>query len=166
MYYDFFETGLIGTLTLAGDETGLRHIKLEKEKNPIIIRDDWKKKPDFFAPLKAQLRAYFKCELKHFNIPLAPVGTPFQLKVWQALRNIPYGELVSYKTIAKAIGNLKAVRAVGGANGKNPISIIVPCHRIIGSDGSLTGYAGGLQTKRRLLKLENAFAQGELFPQD
>ena len=156
MYYDFFETGLIGTLTLAGDETGLRHIKLEKEKNP-IIRDDWKKKPDFFAPLKTQLRAYFKCELKHFNIPLAPVGTPFQLKVWQALRSIPYGELVSYKTIAKAIGNPKAVRAVGGANGKNPISIIVPCHRVIGSDGSLTGFGGGLQTKQRLIDLERSW---------
>ncbi len=157
MYYDFFETGLIGTLTLAGDEAGLKHIKLEKEKNPIIIRDDWKKKPDFFAPLKAQLRAYFKRELKHFDIPLAPVGTPFQLKVWQALRSIPYGELVSYKTIAKAIGNPKAVRAVGGANGKNPISIIVPCHRVIGSDGSLTGFGGGLQTKKRLIDLERSW---------
>lgn len=157
MYYDFFETGLIGTLTLAGDEAGLRHIKLEKEKNSIIIRDDWKKKPDFFAPLKAQLRAYFKRELKHFDIPLAPVGTPFQLKVWQALRSIPYGELVSYKTIAKAIGNLKAVRAVGGANGKNPIPIIVPCHRVIGSDGSLTGFGGGLQAKKRLIDLERSW---------
>jgi methylated-DNA-[protein]-cysteine S-methyltransferase len=157
MYYDFFETGLIGTLTLAGDEAGLRHIKLEKEKNPIIIRDDWKKKPDFFAPLKAQLRAYFKRELKHFDIPLAPVGTPFQLKVWQALRSIPYGELVSYKTIAKAIGNPKAVRAVGGANGKNPIPIIVPCHRVIGSDGSLTGFGGGLQAKKRLIDLERSW---------
>ena len=74
MYYDFFETGLIGTLTLVGDKTGLRHINLEKEKNPVIIRDDWKKKPDFFASLKVQLRAYFKCELKHFDIPLAPVS--------------------------------------------------------------------------------------------
>jgi methylated-DNA-[protein]-cysteine S-methyltransferase len=154
MYYDFFETGLIGTLTLAGDESGLRYIQFEKEKNPIVIRDDWKKKPDFFAPLKKKLRAYFKGELKHFDIPLAPVGTPFQLKVWQALRSIPYGEVVSYKTIAKAIGNPKAVRAVGGANGKNPIPIIVPCHRVIGSDGSLTGFGGGLQTKKRLIDLE------------
>ncbi|MBW1864372.1 MAG: methylated-DNA--[protein]-cysteine S-methyltransferase [Deltaproteobacteria bacterium] len=156
LYYDFFETGLIGTLTLVGDEAGLRYINLEKEKNPVIIRDDWKKKPDFFALLKVQLRAYFKCELKHFDIPLAPVGTPFQLEVWQALRNIPYGELVSYKTIAKAIGNPKAVRAVGGANGKNPIPIIVPCHRVIGSDGSLTGFGGGLETKKRLIDLERS----------
>lgn len=155
MYYDFFETGLIGTLTLAGDEDGLRYIQFEKEKNP-IIRDEWKKKPDFFAPVKEQLRGYFNLELKQFDIPLAPVGTPFQLKVWQALRSIPYGELVSYKTIAKAIGNLKAVRAVGGANGRNPIPIIVPCHRVIGSDGSLTGFGGGLQTKQRLIDLERS----------
>lgn len=157
MYYDFLETELIGTLTFVGDEAGLRHIIFEKEKNPVIIRDDWKKKPDFFTSLKAQLRAYFKCELKHFDIPLAPVGTPFQLMVWQALRNIPYGELVSYKTIAKAIGNPKAVRAVGGANGKNPLPIIVPCHRVIGSDGSLTGFGGGLETKKRLIDLERSW---------
>jgi len=100
------------------------------------------------------LRAYFKRELKQFDLPLAPVGTPFQLKVWQALRAIPYGELVSYKTIAEVVGNPKAVRAVGGANGKNPIPIIVPCHRVIGSDGSLTGFGGGLDTKKRLIDLE------------
>ena len=92
--------------------------------------------------------------MKQFDLPLAPVGTPFQLKVWQALRAIPYGELVSYKTIAEAVGNPKAVRAVGGANGKNPIPIIVPCHRVIGSDGSLTGFGGGLETKKRLIDLE------------
>lgn len=157
MYYDFFETGLIGTLTLAGDEAGLRHIVFEKKKNPITIGDDWKKNSNFFAPVKAQLRSYFKGGLKHFDVPLAPVGTPFQLKVWKALRTIPYGELVSYKTIAKAIGNPNAVRAVGGANGKNPIPIIVPCHRVIGSDGSLTGFGGGLSTKKRLIELERSF---------
>jgi methylated-DNA-[protein]-cysteine S-methyltransferase len=154
MYYDFLETGIIGTLTLVGDEAGLRHIDFEEERSPITIRDQWKKKPDFFAPVKQQLRAYFKRELEQFDIPLAPVGTPFQLKVWQALRTIPYGELVSYKTIAEAIGNPKAVRAVGGANGKNPLPIIVPCHRVIGSDGSLTGFGGGLETKKRLIDLE------------
>ncbi len=154
MYYDFFETGLIGALTLVGDEAGLRRIVFEKEKTLITIRNQWKKKPDFFSPVKAQLQAYFKGELKQFDIPLAPVGTPFQLKVWESLRAIPYGELVSYKTIAEAIGNPKAVRAVGGANGKNPIPIIVPCHRVIGSDGSLTGFGGGLKTKKRLINPE------------
>jgi len=154
MYYDFFETGLIGRLTLVGDEAGLRHIDFQQTKNPVTIRDDWKKKPESFAPVKAQLRAYFKRQLKQFDLLLAPVGTPFQLKVWKALRAIPYGELVSYKTIAEAVGNPKAVRAVGGANGKNPIPIIVPCHRVIGSDGSLTGFGGGLETKKRLIDLE------------
>jgi len=156
MFYDYFETGLIGTLTLVGDEEGLRHIVFPKEKSPMIIRSDWKKKSEFFAPVKAQLRAYFKGELKNFDLALAPVGTPFQLKVWQALRTIPYGELVSYKTLAEAIGNPKAVRAVGGANGKNPIPIIVPCHRCIGSDGSLIGFGGGLDTKKRLIDLERS----------
>jgi methylated-DNA-[protein]-cysteine S-methyltransferase len=156
MNYDYFETGLIGTLTLAGDEKGLRHIFFQKEKRIVSFREDWKRMPDFFLPVKAQLRAYFKGELKQFDLPLAPVGTPFQLKVWEALNTIPYGALASYKTIAEAIGNPKAVRAVGGANGKNPIPIIVPCHRVIGSDGSLTGFGGGLETKRRLIDLERS----------
>lgn len=158
MYYDFFKTGCIGTLMLAGDEAGLRHIIFEKKKNKFAIGTQWKKNLKFFAPVKKQLQAYFKGELKHFDLPLAPVGTAFQLKVWQALRAIPYGELVSYKTIAEAIGNPKAVRAVGGANGKNPIPIIVPCHRVIGSDGSLTGFGGGLNIKKRLIDLERSGA--------
>ncbi|MCP4578815.1 MAG: methylated-DNA--[protein]-cysteine S-methyltransferase [Deltaproteobacteria bacterium] len=161
MYYDYFETGLIGPLTLVGDEAGLRRIVFEKGKNLITILDQWKKNPGFFAPVKAQLRAYFKGRLKQFDIPLAPVGTPFQLKVWESLRAIPYGELVSYKTIAEAIGNPKAVRAVGGANGRNPIPIIVPCHRVIGSDGSLTGFGGGLKTKKLLIDLEKRYEGNE-----
>ncbi len=156
MFYDYFETGLIGTLTLVGDEEGLRHIVFPKEKNPILIKDDWKRSHEFFASVKAQLRAYFGGELKQFNLRLAPVGTPFQLKVWQVLRTIPYGELVSYKTVAEAIGNPKAVRAVGGANGRNPLPIVVPCHRCIGSDGSLTGFGGGLDIKKRLIDLERS----------
>ncbi len=156
MFYDYFDTGLIGTLTLVGDEQGLRHIVFPKENNPKTVQDDWQKRSELFAPVKAQLRAYFKGELKRFDLALAPVGTPFQLKVWQALLTIPYGELVSYKTIAEVIGNPKAVRAVGGAIGKNPIPIIVPCHRCVGSDGSLTGFGGGLDTKKRLIDLERS----------
>jgi methylated-DNA-[protein]-cysteine S-methyltransferase len=156
MFYDYFETGLIGTLTLVGDEEGLRHVVFPKEKNCFIIHADWKQRPEFFEPVKAQFRAYFKGKLKQFDVALAPVGTAFQLKVWQALRNIPYGELVSYKALAEAIGNPKAVRAVGGANGKNPIPIIVPCHRCVGSDGSLTGFGGGLDIKKRLIELERS----------
>jgi methylated-DNA-[protein]-cysteine S-methyltransferase len=156
MFYDYFDTGLIGTLTLVGDEEGLKHIFFPKGKKTFTIQGDWKKNPRFFAPVKAQLRAYFKGGLKRFDLALAPVGTPFQLKVWKALRTIPYGELVSYKTLAEAIGNPKAVRAVGGANGKNPIPIIVPCHRCIGSNGSLIGFGGGLDTKKRLIDLERS----------
>lgn len=156
MFYDYLETGLIGTLTLVGDEQGLRNIVFPNTHHPIIIRGDWKKKPEFFAQVKAQLRAYFQGELKQFDLALSPVGTPFQLKVWQALRTIRYGELVSYKTLAEAIGNPKAVRAVGGAIGKNPLPIVVPCHRCIGSDGSLTGFGGGLETKQRLIDLERS----------
>jgi len=165
MFYDHFETGLIGALTLLGDEEGLRHILFPKEKDSIIIRSDWQKKPEFFEPVKAQLRAYFKGELQQFDLALAPQGTPFQLKVWEALRTIPYGQLVSYKMLAEAVGNPKAVRAVGGANGRNPIPIIIPCHRCIGSNGALVGFGGGLDTKKRLIDLErshsNAQSKGE-----
>jgi methylated-DNA-[protein]-cysteine S-methyltransferase len=156
MFYDYFETGLIGTLTLVGDTEGLRHIAFPREKNSIVIQADWKRNPAFFASVTAQLRAYFDGELRRFDVAPAPVGTPFQLKVWEALRTIPYGELISYKALAEAIGNPKAVRAVGAANGRNPIPIIVPCHRCIGSDGSLVGFGGGLETKKRLIELEGS----------
>lgn len=154
MYYDYFDTGLIGTLTLVGDAAGLRHIEFEKKKAPLAIDGAWQRKPDFFSALKAQLSAYFAGRLKRFDLRLAPVGTAFQLSVWEALEAIPYGEVASYGEIARAIGNPKAVRAVGGANARNPIPIVIPCHRVIGSDGSLTGFGGGLTTKQRLLELE------------
>ena len=101
-----------------------------------------------------QLQAYFNCQLKEFTLPLAPVGTDFMTRVWEALRNIPYGETRSYKDIAIIIGNSKACRAVGMANNRNPIAIITPCHRVIGSKGDLVGYAGGLKIKSFLLDLE------------
>lgn len=156
MFYDYFETGLIGALTLVGDEEGLRRIVFPEQRPPIIIPADWMKRPEFFAPVRTQLKAYFCGELKQFDLALALVGTPFQLRVWQALRTIPYGKFISYKSLAEAIGAPKAVRAVGGANGKNPIPIIVPCHRCIGSDGSLTGFGGGLDAKKRLIELERS----------
>lgn len=102
----------------------------------------------------AQLREYFQGKRKVFRLPLAPEGSPFRMKVWNALTKIPYGETRSYKQIAEAVGNAKACRAVGGANNKNPICIVVPCHRVIGADGSLTGYAGGTDKKSFLLELE------------
>ena len=154
IYYDYFETVLIGTLTLVGDAAGLRHIEFEKKKKTLTIEKEWQQQPEFFNEVKAQLTAYFEGKLKHFDLPLAPAGTAFQLSVWEALKAIPYGEVASYGDIAKAIGNPKAVRAVGGANARNPIPIVIPCHRVLGSDGSLTGFGGGLTTKQRLLDLE------------
>ncbi|MDX9788555.1 MAG: methylated-DNA--[protein]-cysteine S-methyltransferase [Desulfobacterales bacterium] len=154
MNYDDVETGLIGALTLAGDEAGLRHIFFPQGKKLVFLRDDWKRTPEFFKSAKAQLRAYFNGELTRFELSLAPVGTPFQQKVWNALQKIPYGKLVTYQMIAEAVGSPKAARAVGGAAGNNPIPIIVPCHRVIGSNGALTGFGGGLAAKRRLIQLE------------
>lgn len=107
-----------------------------------------------FADVLEQLDAYFAGERRTFDLKLAARGTEFQQRVWRALADIPYGETTTYAAIARAIGEPKAVRAVGAANGKNPISIVVPCHRVIGQDGTLTGYAGGLPSKRRLLELE------------
>jgi methylated-DNA-[protein]-cysteine S-methyltransferase len=107
-----------------------------------------------FAEVLAQLAAYFSGQRRSFELRLAPRGTAFQQKVWRALTQIPYGETTTYAAIARAIGRPTAVRAVGAANGKNPLSIVVPCHRVIGRDGTLTGYAGGLPSKRRLLELE------------
>lgn len=101
-----------------------------------------------------QLREYFEGERKDFNLPLSPVGTKFQLKVWKALQTIPYGETRSYRQVAEIIGNPKACRAVGMANNRNPIAIIIPCHRVIGADGNLVGYGGGLDLKQQLLDLE------------
>ena len=101
-----------------------------------------------------QLHEYFIGQRKSFDLPLAPQGTAFQQKVWKALQDIPYGTVCSYQDIARAIGNAKACRAVGGANNKNPIAIIIPCHRVIGANGSLVGYGGGLEIKRQLLELE------------
>lgn len=108
---------------------------------------------------KKQLEEYFAGIRKNFDLPLKPKGTPFQLLVWEQLKQIPYGETRSYGEIAKAIGNPKASRAVGGANNKNPIGIIVPCHRVIGANGKLVGYAGGLDMKEKLLMLEKATVQ-------
>lgn len=154
MFYDYFETGLIGTLTLIADEQGLRHIYFPEGRSTRPVDATWVHRPDFFAEVRRQLGAYFKGELKTFDLPLAPEGTAFQRSVWDALTRIPYGEVVSYKDIATAVGNPKAVRAVGGANARNPIPVIVPCHRVIGSNGGLTGFGGGLETKGRLIELE------------
>jgi methylated-DNA-[protein]-cysteine S-methyltransferase len=154
VYYTTYESP-VGPLLLAGGANALRQVSFENSKRAAPPAADWKldKKP--FAEVIRQLQAYFRGELKQFDLPLAMEGTEFQLRVWNALRTIPYGETTTYAQLAERIGNPKAVRAVGLANGSNPIPIIVPCHRVIGSDGSLTGFGGGLSTKKKLLELEN-----------
>jgi len=114
-----------------------------------------------FAAAARQLDAYFAGQLTEFDLPLAPAGTDFQRRVWAALQTIPYGQTWSYAQLAEKIGSASAVRAVGLANGKNPIAVVIPCHRVIGSDGSLTGYGGGLDRKRFLLDLESSGSRGQ-----
>ncbi|MGH9677931.1 MAG: methylated-DNA--[protein]-cysteine S-methyltransferase [Candidatus Acidiferrum sp.] len=145
----------VGPLVLAGDERGLRLVWFAGGKSAGVPRAEWKRNGQPFEEVILQLRAYFGGELKEFTVPLALEGTPFQLSVWRSLRTIPYGETISYLDLAKCIGNAKSVRAVGLANGSNPIPIIVPCHRVIGRDGSLTGFGGGLENKKKLLALES-----------
>jgi methylated-DNA-[protein]-cysteine S-methyltransferase len=159
MFYDYFETGVVGRLTLVADEKGLRHINFQTSRHAVQIKDDWERNPSFLTEEKKQLKAYFDGKLKTFKLPLAPMGTDFQKRVWQTLQRIPYGAVTSYQWVAEKIGNPKAVRAVGGANGKNPLAIVVPCHRVIGRDGSLTGFSAGLDIKARLIKLEKRFAE-------
>ncbi|MEM7007971.1 MAG: methylated-DNA--[protein]-cysteine S-methyltransferase [Thermodesulfobacteriota bacterium] len=150
-------TSPVGKLTLVADEHNLCAIcfpnqKPDKRKFPNL------KKNENLRVLKSsvnQLSDYFAGKTQKFDLPLRPVGTDFQENVWKALRSIKYGKTVSYGDIAKKIGNPKAVRAVGSAIGKNPLSIIVPCHRVIGANGKLTGFAGGLKTKEFLLNFES-----------
>jgi methylated-DNA-[protein]-cysteine S-methyltransferase len=126
--------------------------------------DQWERRrgtDPVLAEARRELLAYFDGTLREFRIPLAPNGTEFQRRVWTALTHIPYGTTISYADLARRLGNLMAVRAVGAANGRNPIPIIVPCHRVIGSDGSLTGFGGGLDRKRWLLHHEGALADGQ-----
>ena len=155
MRYDIFQSMPAGPLVLAGDQRGLRHLNFLKGTHPLTIGMRWHRDPGFFKPVKEQLTAYLAGVRRRFNIPLNLQGTAFQMQVWSVLRDIPYGAVVSYQWVAKRIGNPAAVRAVGAANGRNPIAIIVPCHRVIGKDGQLTGYGGGLAVKHRLLQLEN-----------
>lgn len=144
----------VGRLLIAADEAGLHHILFDSERRPAIPRSGWRHDPASLEPVVEQLEAYFAGERRHFDLELAPRGTEFQLRVWTALTEIPYGETASYRDIAERLGDPAAVRAVGAANGRNPLPIVVPCHRVIGSDGSLVGYGGGLDVKRRLLALE------------
>ena len=153
IYYSHFETPL-GALLLTANEIGLREIKFPKNGQAAAPGPECTKDDSALREPVRQLRAYFGGELETFDLPLAPEGTPFQQKVWDELCKIPYGETISYGELARRIGNPNASRAVGLANGSNPIPIIIPCHRVIGSNGKLTGYGGGLPIKGKLLALE------------
>jgi len=146
----------VGKLLLAGDQSGLRIIGFPGGKGHVEPDAAWSLVDDCFKEAEDQLNEYFEGERTSFDLNLSPSGTEFQLLVLTALQEIPCGETRSYLDIAKRIGRPKAVRAVGAANGRNPLPIVIPCHRVIGADGSLTGFGGGLDTKRYLLNLEGA----------
>jgi methylated-DNA-[protein]-cysteine S-methyltransferase len=153
MQYRYIESP-IGKLLLAGDDNGLAIIGLPKGKGIVVPESTWQRSEHCFEEVERQLHEYFAGARKIFDLKLAPTGTEFQLVVLEALRGIPLGETRSYLQIAQQIERPKAVRAVGAANGRNPLPIVIPCHRVIGADGSLTGFAGGLDAKLFLLELE------------
>jgi methylated-DNA-[protein]-cysteine S-methyltransferase len=152
----------IGELLLLGDRRALHGLYMQEGRRPVRIAPNWQRSASAFTEVRTQLREYFAGERALFDTPLAMQGTPFERRVWRALQDIPYGETVSYGEIARRIGRPTAARAVGLANGRNPIAVIVPCHRVIGANGALTGYGGGLQRKRLLLELERG--QTRLYP--
>ena len=158
MYYCYLETP-IGDLLLAGDEDALYLIGFPEGAMRREPEDDWIFSEKPFADAREQLTAYFAGERKSFDLNLKPGGTEFQMQVLDELQKIPYGTTTSYGDIAKRIGRPKAVRAVGAANGRNPIPIIIPCHRVIGSSGDMTGFGGGIPTKEALLRLELEHSQ-------
>lgn len=153
MYYCYFDTP-IGELLLAGEADSLSMIGFPKGSMRRDPEADWIYNEAPFENVRSQLAEYFAGERKEFDLPLSLSGTEFQVLVLEALQQIPYGETKSYGAVAKQIGRPKAMRAVGAANGRNPIPIIVPCHRVIGTSGDLTGFGGGLDTKAALLRLE------------
>ena len=154
MFYHYHNTS-IGELLLAGDGDYLSLLGFPRGKMQRRHEPEWSKDAAPFADTCFQLDAYFAGELKEFDLPLMPKGTVFQESVWQALTEIPYGETWSYGQLAAKIGKPKASRAVGAANGMNPIPVIIPCHRVIGASGKLTGFGGGIETKQFLLELES-----------
>jgi len=160
--YHIYEDSPIGPLLLVQGEDGLRGLHMTPHEGRSGIEAGWRREDAALADVCAQLDAYFAGELQDFELPLAPQGTDFQHLVWRGLREIPYGETCSYGELAERIGAPGAARAVGLANGSNPIAVIIPCHRVIGADGSLTGYGGGLDRKRTLLALEGALAAQSL----
>lgn len=155
----------VGALLLAADDDGLQLIEFASPRHPATRGGGWREGSHaVLEQARAQLGEYFAGERRDFDLPLSPRGTPFQRDVWRALQRIPYGATISYAALASGIGKPTATRAVGAANGRNPLPIVVPCHRVIGADGSLTGFGGGLPIKQFLLALEGALpAKADLF---
>jgi methylated-DNA-[protein]-cysteine S-methyltransferase len=149
----------LGWAKIEGDLEGLRSISILDQK-PLEINEI----PELLEDAAYQLREYFEGSRQHFDLELNPQGTEFQLRVWKELESISYGNQISYLELSKKLGDVKAIRAVAAANGKNPLWIIIPCHRVIGSNGDLVGYAGGLHRKKWLLNHESPAKQGSLFP--
>ena len=148
----------LGIAKLEGDEDGLTSILvLDMDEEPTTVI------PEVLEDVSYQLREYFDGERKTFSLTLNPKGTDFQKRVWEELQQIPYGKTISYLELSKKLGDVKAIRAAAAANGQNPLWIVIPCHRVIGSDGSLTGYAGGLHRKKWLLEHESPVKQTTLF---
>ncbi len=148
----------IGRLLIAGDERGL--CRIEFPGMDIKPAASWLRSDRVFGAAIEQLREYFEGRRTKFDLQLAFAGTSFQRRVWEELRRIPYGKTISYGELARRVGNARASRAVGAANGSNPIPIVIPCHRVIGADGSLTGFGGGVSIKKFLLELEDATCRG------
>ncbi|OGO27550.1 MAG: cysteine methyltransferase [Chloroflexi bacterium RBG_16_54_18] len=147
-------TSPLGRILVARNAEGLTCINFQDGTEAVSPQAGWRERASDLADATAQLEAYFRGELQQFEIPLAPYGTTFQRQVWQTMRAIPYGQTLTYAELARRVGRPQAARAVGGASSCNPLPVVVPCHRVVGSDGSLTGYAGGLHLKQALLDLE------------
>lgn len=153
LYFDTFDSP-IGTLTVAADSHGIRHILFPQNRHEAKGRERWQRDPAAVTEARRQLLAYLHGERSGFDLPLAPAGTDFQRRVWHTLAQIPFGQTWSYAQLAQCVGQPTAARAVGAANGRNPLPIVLPCHRVIGANGALTGFGGGLPTKLALLRLE------------
>ncbi len=150
----------VGPLLLATSDDGMHLIEFHAPRHPMRRDAHWHEGDNALLRMaRQQLHEYFAGQRRQFELPLAPQGTPFQCEVWHTLAAIPYGETISYAQLAQRVGKPSAVRAVGAANGRNPLPLVLPCHRVIGSDGSLTGFGGGLPTKHFLLRMEGALAE-------
>lgn len=153
MYFDTFTTP-VGDMITVQSEQGLHYVEFQEGAHPLAVADRWRRDAVFGQPAREQLQAYFDGDLTRFTLPLAPSGSAFQQRVWSILAAVPYGQTTTYGAMAKQLQQPSAARAVGMATGRNPLSVVLPCHRVVGSNRKLTGFRGGLPIKIFLLKLE------------